>query len=856
MSALVRPGRGSVPATGSLLEDALKGLCEVAFNPEVLTHAKMHSLLHFSERGCSYQEVKAFVDELLGMDGAEEPVVQSGNIYGVSDTFHDINGELIMHAFRTGDTLRALSEVDQKRALAIVELLVCNTNLRNRNPLHPSVVDAAIIGNLLNFPKHVFGLPFAAFASDGNEALSLLLFSYRQERLGRADQTVLLVGDAGESLPDIRHCATRLGLELIEMDEAGLASGKPRDRRPVAVVACLGSSSLGEAAAWAERHAGGLHVHVTDTQLRKLFTESPSPVHLELPRGVRSVSIEEGLLNCGYTLYRDTTLRDLHMDVPCEWQTVYASPNEGGSCTGRPLMLDFCTFVLGWAAVADIARGAPALDRSQYDWQPIRLAAQAVSVDEGVPVEQVLQWAKTKMEPGSSASREELEGEVISFQQEFMGGRGVEVEGMTTGGGTRSINCAFEAVMARDEAHGRPGPRLRVLTGNPHVAVERAARRFGFELIRLDVDGAICVDQLRDHISDPCVTAVYTQSLSYTDGISDALAEVLAVVEAENKARAAKEGVPVVVINDSCLAFSVLVHNDGEGGSRSMRLLDLAEGCITPVIVTQDAHKHLGVDKGLSTVVGTHRILSALQGSRRVGARPGAADLVRALANMKLLGKQGYVRLYRELGERIAEAVSAIEAGGMKVIHAHNRMPGSTVIAVEDPSGAVAPRLKKKGYSTMPIFLVRSGDPAACQTGWQLSLSPHHLRPVKRGKSALVAFTEDLVPTHRAVQGTTLAQLSRRFLRENSLLAFLAAGNPDPFLFQLLRKEGLGRKFVCLIIRRCITAQLDSGTVCTLKRRDPVWQLACRGSLCCLLLSLLATLFRRLAALRRTLRSR
>lgn len=287
-----------------------------------------------------------------------------------------------------------------------------------------------------------------------------------------------------------------------------------------------------------------------------------------------------------------------------------------------------------------------------------------------------------------------------------------------------------------------------------------------------------------------------------------------------------------------------------------MRLLDLAEGCITPVIVTQDAHKHLGTDKGMSTVVGTHQILSSLRGGRRVGARPGAADLVRALADMKLMGKQGYVRLYRELGERIAEAVSTIEAGGMKVLHAHNRMPGSTVIAVEDPSGAVSPRMKKKGYSMSPIYLARSGDASACQTGWQLSLLPHHLRLVKGGKSALAAFTEDLVPTHRAVHGTTLAQLSRRFLRENSLLAFLVAGNPDPFMFQLLRKEGFGRKLAGQMIRRYVTAQLDSGTVCTLKRRDPVWQLACRGSVCWLLLSLVAALFRRLAPLRRALRGR
>jgi hypothetical protein len=59
---------------------------------------------------------------------------------------------------------------------------------------------------------------------------------------------------------------------------------------------------------------------------------------------------------------------------------------------------------------------------------------------------------------------------------------------------------------------------------------------------------------------------------------------------------------PITLINDSCLAFSVLVHNDGgkaEGGGNgvSMRVLDLSEHYDTPIMVTLDAHKHLGTDK-------------------------------------------------------------------------------------------------------------------------------------------------------------------------------------------------------------------------------------------------------------------
>jgi hypothetical protein len=36
---------------------------------------------------------------------------------------------------------------------AFLELVLLDTTLRNRNPLHPSVLDALVIGNLLNFPK-------------------------------------------------------------------------------------------------------------------------------------------------------------------------------------------------------------------------------------------------------------------------------------------------------------------------------------------------------------------------------------------------------------------------------------------------------------------------------------------------------------------------------------------------------------------------------------------------------------------------------------------------------------------------------------------------------------------------------
>ena len=63
--------------------------------------------------------------------------------------------------------------------------------------------------------------------------------------------------------------------------------------------------------------------------------------------------------------------------------------------------------------------------------------------------------------------------------------------------------------------------------GNPHLAVEELKRRFGFALTRLEVDGAIDLSKLEQALHAPDVIAVYAQSLSYTDGISDDVPRVL-----------------------------------------------------------------------------------------------------------------------------------------------------------------------------------------------------------------------------------------------------------------------------------------------------------------------------------------
>ena len=329
-----------------------------------------------------------------------------------------------------------------------------------------------------------------------------------------------------------------------------------------------------------------------------------------------------------------------------------------------------------------------------------------------------IEWGK-KYINNPTATRSNLETLLVNFQRNFIGGKDRSLEVVSTAGGTRSINLAFESVLVKCRQHAnnrnetnqtnetkestefteftefnkiqkRSCRSMKVLTGNPHLAVERAERRFGFELIRLPHQGVLSPEQLKNHVSDLSVVAVYTQTLSYTDGITDPLFEILTIIEKENQRRLAiqqsfasansssnedandedtssnvhnsvhnsvhNNAPPLItLINDCCLAFSVLVH------APHQRILDLSRNCITPIIVTIDAHKHLGTDKGMSTVIGTPGTLSHLTGHIRVGGQPTTNDLIRALTSIRLVGVQQYETLYHELGLAVQKVCRIVQ---------------------------------------------------------------------------------------------------------------------------------------------------------------------------------------------------
>merc|ERR1712023_246580 len=94
---------------------------------------------------------------------------------------------------------------------------------------------------------------------------------------------------------------------------------------------------------------------------------------------------------------------------------------------------------------------------------------------------------------------------------------------------------------------------------------------------------------------------------------------------------------------------------------------------------------------------------------------------------MLLVGLEGYHEKYNKLASAVDDVTRKISDAGMKIIHAHNRVKGSTAFSPEDPK--------------------------RCQSGFLLSLTPHCLRQVGPGggKPALDVFVEDLVECHDSI---------------------------------------------------------------------------------------------------------
>jgi len=266
--------------------------------------------------------------------------------------------------------------------------------------------------------------------------------------------------------------------------------------------------------------------------------------------------------------------------------------------------------------------------------------------------------------------------------------------------------------------------------------------------------------------------------------------------------------------------------------ARNYRVLELtAAADVTPTIVTLDAHKHIGADKGISMVIGTKGTLSWLEGAVKVGTQPTDGHLVCAMADMRMVGYKGYQDKYFGLASAIETALTRIEAAGGTIVHKHNRRKGSTAFGFEDPRARVIKLLKKKGHGPAPLFKICPEQPQRCQTGFLLSLTPHSLRPFGPDKRrALDVFVEDAVECHQLVQRKP-ARLAKLFREDRLIAVLLAGGAEESWSFSWLHHPGPMRNFWSMIFRCVFTAIADCGTANSHKQPHALRSVAVRGVL-------------------------
>merc|ERR1712187_87165 len=138
--------------------------------------------------------------------------------------------------------------------------------------------------------------------------------------------------------------------------------------------------------------------------------------------------------------------------------------------------------------------------------------------------------------------------------------------------------------------------------------------------------------------------------------------------------------------------------------------------------------------------------------------------------------------------------IERAEANGLRVLHREGRLYASSVMGVEDPGGAMIVQLKKKGYKLTQIYNFCPEFPSRCQSGWQLSMTPYHLRKLKTRKgettSPLDQMMADLDIVCKKNRASSKVKWTLKILGPNSFLANLIFGNLDVIICTLLTRQG------------------------------------------------------------------
>ena len=753
--------------------------------------------------GLCSQEITAFFRYL---EQSEPSIAISGGHYWISESLEALNATLLTEALMHDPRYRALNDQPtQQSFLASLRYIYHSPVLRNRNPLHANKIDATIMSVLLGAVKHLFDLPYAAYATNGNDSLSSVLYDYKCHAPEKTEVVLLCEDDAAHS-QCIQGCLGRLGFSTYQVESWGqLTQDLEHKHISLDTLNCVVTNTVLPAATELPEALKNarlpIHTHLSDRSFRQIIKKIGINGAIKLHPQCATLSTCTGLFKTAFSVFRHFKLRDHQISVPLQWKTVYLSQNEGGSSNLRPLLEDLVMLYHGQEGVNTLIERLPT-DDEQAHW------LQATPLGSGDPAKETNQ-AIGSLGQYNAAGRTEkqlmksaLKQALLRSTLTYVGGRQhPNLHGFVTGGGTRSITRALECVKHIASQFGCDEPHI--IVGDPHFAVERNERKLGVVAQRLpQPDGTLCLRQLEEQISSPQVFAVFAQSLSYTSGLSDPIADIVERVEGENLTRS-RLGLPLVtLIVDCCLSFSVLLHEN------SHHLFDYPG--ITPRIVTFDLHKHVGTDKGMSVTIGTPGTVDRLTAYPQVGAEPEYTDLYRAYTCMHTIGPEGYQRHYRSLKNEITLATGILASAGILLISSDRRPIGSTVIAAYDPFAAIAGCLERKhNMHVMPLYNLEGH----CKTGWQLCVTLDHLKPSSDGRqSKLMAFAHVVVAEHQKLHQQRVFTMLRNQLASDNSIATALYGGLEPLIFSCLPKNSapaLIRHLSHAIVKRYMTTQLD-----------------------------------------------
>ena len=531
----------------------------VAGNAKFKRHRYMKQKLRWNCQGCSITDLRLFLEELLSQKGAEEPIVESGGVYGVSADFDRMNTDLVLTELACDARFKRLDRDDFSRLMGFFTEVFGNRHLRNRNPLHFSVIDCCLISNTLNVPKQIFGFPFACYATDGLEAMSLVLFASKARNTPAERPVVLYAVGADRKRRDfeIRQCCRRIGLEPVRLPTMSIISTPKsvRDRCVVVLGVALDGASISELSQSAARAKLSVHLHVIDAQFRRIFSENADDrlVHLRLPENVRS-----GWKRACYP----ADMRCIAMPIcATTWTSRFngrlfislrtkAEVEARSQCTS--------TFAFGfWVECSPCYLSGSVRERRTTHYSTKYVQCRA-SIEVGRNIRILRQQILRKILNLKGYITEDwLARRLMLFIKSAVCWRTSSLvdRSFRDRGGTRASTWPKLFSSGRGDLAIEIG--RHAVMGNPHLAVERAERRL--RPTSALGGGRHFDSQICEAVRHDDVVAVYSQRLSYTDARAT-LCVLSRKFETENLRRESPSMPPVVHINDCCLAFNACLQ--------------------------------------------------------------------------------------------------------------------------------------------------------------------------------------------------------------------------------------------------------------------------------------------------------